>query len=113
MGRGFPIARYQDNKQSYIILLKENGKASSSKHTKHINIRYFFITDQISKNGLLLVVWCPTSGNMIEDYAMKPLQGAVYKRKCFRDYILGVVPVKDQVLPEKLKPVSGKVKKPG
>jgi hypothetical protein len=38
---------FQDNKSS--ILLEKNGKASSSKHTKHINIRYFFITDRVSK----------------------------------------------------------------
>jgi hypothetical protein len=30
---------YQDNKSA--ILLEENGWASSSKHTRHINIRYF------------------------------------------------------------------------
>jgi hypothetical protein len=34
---------FQDNKSS--ILLEKNGKASSSKRTKHINIRCFFITD--------------------------------------------------------------------
>jgi hypothetical protein len=34
----------QDNKSS--ILLEKNGKASSSKRTKHINIRYFFITER-------------------------------------------------------------------
>jgi hypothetical protein len=35
---------FQDNKSS--ILLEKNGKALSSKRTKHINmIRYFFITD--------------------------------------------------------------------
>jgi hypothetical protein len=33
----------QDNKSS--ILLKRNGKASSGKRTRHINIRYCFITD--------------------------------------------------------------------
>jgi hypothetical protein len=38
---------FQDNKSS--ILLEKNGKASSSKCTKHINIRYFFITDRVSK----------------------------------------------------------------
>ena len=37
---------YQDNKSS--ILLARNGKASSSKRTKHLEIRYFFITDRIS-----------------------------------------------------------------
>ena len=33
----------QDNKSA--MLLEENGKQSSSKRTRHINIRYFFITD--------------------------------------------------------------------
>ena len=35
---------YQDNKSA--ILLEKNGKASSSKRTRHLNIRYFFVTDQ-------------------------------------------------------------------
>jgi hypothetical protein len=33
---------FQDNKST--SLLEKNGKASSSKHMKHVNIRYFFIT---------------------------------------------------------------------
>jgi hypothetical protein len=48
---------YQDNQSA--ILLEKNGKASSSKRTKHINIRYFFVTDRIS-NKELSVEWCPT-----------------------------------------------------
>ena len=36
---------YQDNKST--ILLAENGKASSSKSTKHLDVCYFFITDCI------------------------------------------------------------------
>jgi hypothetical protein len=48
---------FQDNK-SY-ILLEKNGKASSSKRTNHINIRYFFITDIVSKEEVS-VAWCPT-----------------------------------------------------
>jgi hypothetical protein len=66
---------YQDNKSS--ILLEKNRKALSSKRTNHINICYFFITDRIQNNELL-VVWCPT-GNMIADFATKPLQGALFK----------------------------------
>jgi hypothetical protein len=72
----------QDNKSS--ILLEKNGKASSSKRTKHVNICYFFITDRINKNEMS-VEWCPTV-NMIGDYATKPLQGAMFKK--FRDYVL-------------------------
>jgi hypothetical protein len=45
---------FQDNKSS--ILLEKNGKASSSKRTKHINIRYFFITSRV-KEEELSVVW--------------------------------------------------------
>ena len=36
---------YQDNKSS--IMLEKNGKASSSKRTKHIKIRHFFIKDVV------------------------------------------------------------------
>jgi hypothetical protein len=80
---------YQDNKSS--ILLEKNGKASSSKRTKHINIRYFFITDRVSKEEVS-IVWCPTE-DMILDYATKPLQGALFRK--FRDQIMGVVPAQD------------------
>ena len=70
--------------------MEKNGKASSSKRTKHINIRYYFITDRISKNELA-VKWCPT-GDMIGDYMTKPNQGALFTK--FRDQLMGVVPAK-------------------
>jgi hypothetical protein len=59
---------YQDNRSA--MLLEKNGKASSSKRTKHINIRYFFVTDRIQKNELT-VEWCPT-GDMIADFIQSP-----------------------------------------
>jgi hypothetical protein len=80
---------FQDNKST--ILLEKNGKASSSKRTKHINIWYFFITDRVNK-GVVSLVWCPT-GDMIRDFMTKPLQGAPFRK--FRDQILGVVPAQD------------------
>ncbi len=43
---------YQDNRSA--ILLERNGKASSSKRTKHINIRYFFVTDREAKGKICL-----------------------------------------------------------
>jgi hypothetical protein len=49
---------YQDNKSA--ILLETNGKKSSGKQTCALNIRYFFITDQVE---------------MVGDFFMKPLQG--------------------------------------
>ena len=36
---------FQENKSA--ILLENDGKASSSKRTKHITIRYYFVTDCI------------------------------------------------------------------
>jgi Reverse transcriptase (RNA-dependent DNA polymerase) len=75
---------YQDNQSA--ILLEKNGKASSSKRTKHINVRYFFVTDRIISKELS-VEWCPT-GKMIADYMTKPVQGTLFKQ--FRDYIMGV-----------------------
>jgi hypothetical protein len=80
---------FQDNKST--ILLEKNGKASSSKRTKHVNIRYFFITDRVD-NGNVSLVWCPT-GDMIGDFMTKPLQGALFWK--FRDQIMGVVPAQD------------------
>ena len=74
----------QDNRAS--ILLENNGKASSSKRTKHINIRFFFITDRIAK-GEVRIEWCPTL-EMIGDYMTKPLQGALFRK--LRDLIMGV-----------------------
>jgi hypothetical protein len=80
---------YQDNKSA--ILLEKNGKALSSKHTKHVNIRYFFITDRVDEGNVSLV-WCPT-GAMIGDFMTKPLQGALFQK--FRDQIIRVVPAQD------------------
>jgi hypothetical protein len=77
---------FQDNKSA--ILLEKNGKALSSKHMKHVNIRYFSITDRIDKGNISLVL-CPTA-DMIGDFMTKPLQGAWFRK--FRDPIMGVVP---------------------
>ena len=48
---------YQDNKSA--ILLETNGKKSSGKRTRALNIRYFFLADQVEK-GNLSVEYCPT-----------------------------------------------------
>jgi hypothetical protein len=80
---------FQDNKST--MLLERNGKASSSKRTKHINVRYFFITDRISK-GEVRVEWCPTK-DMVADFLTKPLQGSLFKK--FRDLIMGALPMRE------------------
>ena len=73
---------HQDNNGS--ILLEKNGKASSRKITKHVKIRYLFITNRVM-NGEVSVVWCPT-GDTIGNYMTKPLQGDMFRN--FRDQIM-------------------------
>ena len=74
---------YQDNKST--IILAENGKSSSGKRTRALNIRFFFIHDQINK-GNLRVVYCPTT-EMHADYFTKPLQGKLFHEH--RAFIMG------------------------
>ena len=73
---------YQDNRSA--MLLENNGRASSSKRTRHINIRYYFVADKV-KNKEVRIEYCPTD-TMIADYFTKPLQGQ--KFIAFRNFIL-------------------------
>jgi hypothetical protein len=72
---------YQDNQSS--ILLEKNGKRSRSKHTRHINIRYFFVTDRVKANEVS-IEYCPTGEMNAEDFYTKPLQGSPYHKFCNR-----------------------------
>ena len=67
---------YQDNKSA--ILLETNGKKSSGKRTRTLNLRYFFVTDQTEK-GNLTVEHCPTE-DMVADHMTKPLQGKQFDK---------------------------------
>jgi hypothetical protein len=75
---------YQDNKSS--ILLEKNGKASSGKRTRHINIRFFFVADRVA-SGELRIEHCPTE-DMVADYFTKPLQGAPFYK--LRDLVMNI-----------------------
>eukprot|EP00980_Cylindrotheca_fusiformis_P000185 scaffold33_cov78-Cylindrotheca_fusiformis.AAC.1 len=84
--QGYKIEKnilYQDNKSA--ILLETNGKKSAGQRSHALNIRYFFITDQIEK-GNVMVKYCPTD-EMVGDYMTKPLQGSKFRE--FRRMILG------------------------
>ena len=52
--------------------LGKNGKRLSGQMTKHIKIRYFFVTDKIKK-GEVKIIHCPTE-EMIANYFTHPLQ---------------------------------------
>ena len=74
---------YQDNMSS--MLLERNGRQSSTKRTKHMDIRYFYVSDHI-RNKTLSLKHCPTE-EMLADYFTKPLQGALFAR--LRNHIMG------------------------
>ena len=76
---------FHNNKSA--MILENNGKSSSGNRTKHINIRYFFVTD-IIKKGEVTVDWCPTY-DMTGDFFTKPNQGLLFRQ--FHDMIMGVV----------------------
>jgi hypothetical protein len=75
---------YQDNMSS--VLLEKNGKQSSSKRTRHMNVRYFFIKDRVC-NKEIAIEYCPTE-EMLADYFTKPLQGKQFYK--FRDQIMNI-----------------------
>jgi hypothetical protein len=62
---------YQDNKSA--ILLETNGKLSSSKRTKHIKMKYFFVKDKVD-DGEVQIEHLPTEKMWI-DMHTKPSQG--------------------------------------
>ena len=84
---------YQDNTSS--ILLERNGRSSSTKCTKHMNIRYFYVTEQV-KNKAVHVTYCPTE-EMIGDFFTKPLQGSLFIK--MRNFIMGSEEPGYQALP--------------
>ena len=48
----------QDNKST--LLLAENGKASSGRRTKHINIRYFYMSSKVYDQTITAITYYPT-----------------------------------------------------
>ena len=68
---------YQDNLSA--MQLEKNGRASSGRRTRHIEIRYFFVTDKI-KAGKMRVEHCPTD-DMTGDFFTKPTQGSKFKKQ--------------------------------
>jgi hypothetical protein len=65
---------YQDNMST--LSLAKNGYMSSSKHTKHIKAKYFFIR-HFHNSGELDLQYCPTE-QIWADILTKPLQGAKF-----------------------------------
>ena len=89
MSQGYPVQKndvYQDNMSA--MLLENNGRKSSTKRTKHIELCYFFIHDQVLQDKVM-IKHCPTL-TMREDFFTKPLQGMLFYR--LRDLIMNIAP---------------------
>ena len=75
---------YQDNQSA--MKLEHNGKTSSTKNARHMEIRYFFITVNI-KRDKFSIKYFPTD-DMLGDYFTKSQQGSRMRR--IRAYILNL-----------------------
>ena len=68
------------------MLLENNRKKFSTKNTKHINVRYYFIKDWV-ETGDVVIEHCPME-KMLGDHFTKPLQGALFRK--FRAEIMNI-----------------------
>ena len=71
------------------IKLEVNGKMSSSKRTRYLEIRYFYIKDLMDKDKVK-IKYCPTE-KMVADFFTKPLQGNLFRT--MKKIILGHEPL--------------------
>ena len=78
---------FQDNESA--IKLGKNGRKSSRDKTRHITIRYFFITDVLKRENIDMR-HCPTT-RMLADFYTKPLQGTLFVN--MRNAIMGLCPM--------------------
>jgi hypothetical protein len=69
-----PAIIYQDNKST--IQLINNGRSNSEK-TRHVNIRYFFLTDRIKTKEIEIEY--KSTKEMLADVLTKPLQGEQFR----------------------------------
>ena len=97
--QGFPLRHSifeQDNQSA--MRLERNGHASASQRSRHINIRYFFITDRLDTDNITLR-YCQTD-HMLADFLSKPLQGNLFRK--FHDILLGLAPLSSLRVPTDL-----------
>ena len=54
------------------------SKTKESMHTRHINVRYFWLRERIKTKQQLTLLYVPT-GNMLADILTKPMQGNLFR----------------------------------
>ena len=67
---------YQDN--MIAMLLEKNGKKSSTKNTKHINMRYYYIKDRVETEDVVIEYFLVEE--MLGEYLTNQLQGALFSK---------------------------------
>ena len=80
-----------EGNQAAIAMATNPG--SHHKRTKHIDIRYFYITDKLKNSDVTEVVYKPTE-YMTSDYLTKALQGKLFTKH--RDTLMGLSGIVDQ-----------------
>ena len=60
------------------MLLENDGNKYSTKNTKDINVRYYFIQDKV-ETGDVVIKHCATE-EMLGDHFTDPLQGAMFRK---------------------------------
>ena len=80
----------QDNTAA--IRMERFGKRSSTKRTRHLSIRYYYITNLLKEGFITAITYMPTA-EMVSDYLTKPLQGSVFRKH--RNCILGITEMKE------------------
>lgn len=110
--QGFPLKNnilFQDNQSA--IKIERNGRNSCTGNSRHVNIRYFFVKDQVDK-GEISVEYCPTH-LMLADFFTKPLSGKLFNS--FRDIIMGYTNITTLIdstftIKERVENIIGKVR---
>ena len=75
----------QDNTSA--IQLERFGKRSSTKRTRHLSIKYHYVTSKLKDQTITAVTYTPTTA-MLADYLSKPLQGSLFRKH--RNAIMGI-----------------------
>ena len=75
-----------DRDDASSIKLESNGQASVGKRSRHINVRCFFVADQIKQGNVQMR--CRSTNEMMADHMTKPLQGKKFQE--FRKQMLNL-----------------------
>ena len=78
---------YLESIRNHILkYISSRGKAGSSRRTRHLDIRFYFIKDKVDKKEVS-ILYEPTEA-MVSDFLMKPLQDTLFQR--LRDRIMDI-----------------------